>query len=139
MVIPRFVRQALAGEPLTIFGTGEQIRCFCHVADVVPAVLDLITTEAAYGRAVNVGNTEQVSILELAQRVIAATESSSELKYLSYLEAMGPGYEDMQRRVPDCTLAHGLIGYKPTRTLDDIIHSVIADQTEGHRAAVRVS
>src|ERR1700729_3018626 len=78
MVIPRFVRQALAGEPLTIFGTGEQIRCFCHVADVVPAVLDLITTEAAYGRAVNVGNTEQVSILELAQRVIAATESSSE-------------------------------------------------------------
>jgi nucleoside-diphosphate-sugar epimerase len=139
MVIPRFVRQALAGEPLTIFGTGEQIRCFCHVADVVPAVLDLITTEAAYGRAVNVGNTEQVTILELARRVIAATGSSSELTYLSYLEAMGPGYEDMQRRVPDCTLAHELTGYKPTRTLDDIIHSVIADQTGGRDTALVVS
>lgn len=139
MVIPRFVRQALAGEPLTIFGTGEQIRCFCHVADVVPAVLDLITTQAAYGRAVNLGNTEQVTILELARRVIAATGSSSELTYQSYLEAMGPGYEDMQRRVPDCTLAHELVGYKPTRTLDDIIHSVIADQTGGREAALVVS
>lgn len=139
MVIPRFVRQALAGEPLTIFGTGEQIRCFCHVSDVVPAVLDLITTQAAYGRAVNLGNTEQVTILELARRVIAATGSSSELTYQSYLEAMGPGYEDMQRRVPDCTLAHELVGYKPTRTLDDIIHSVIADQTGGREAALVVS
>ncbi len=139
MVIPRFVRQALAGEPLTIFGSGTQIRCFCHVADVVPAVLDLITTQAAYGRAVNLGNTEQVTILELARRVIAATGSSSDLKYLSYLEAMGPGYEDMQRRVPDCTLAHELIGYQPTRTLDDIIHSVIADQTGSGDAALAVS
>jgi len=135
MVIPRFVRQALAGEPLTIFGTGEQIRCFCHVGDVVPALLNVITAEAAYGRALNVGNTEQVSISELADRVIAATGSASEIRHMSYLEAMGPGYEDMQRRVPDCTLARELIGFTPTRTLDDIIHSVIADQTDSLSAA----
>jgi UDP-glucose 4-epimerase len=139
MVIPRFVRQALAGQPLTIFGTGEQIRCFCHVGDVVPALLDLITTEAAYGRAVNVGNTEQVSILELARRVIAATGSASQLRHLSYLEAMGPGYEDLPRRVPDCTLAHDLVGFTPTRTLDDIISSVIADQTGGRSALLAAS
>ena len=135
MVIPRFVRQARAGEPLTIFGTGEQIRCFCHVGDVVPALLELITTEAAYGRAVNLGNNEQVTISELAKRVIAATGSASEIRHMSYLEAMGPGYEDMQRRVPDCTLARELTGFTPTRTLDDIIHSVIADQTDSRSAA----
>lgn len=135
MVIPRFVRQARAGEPLTIFGTGEQIRCFCHVGDVVPALLKVITAEAAYGRALNLGNTEQVSISELANRVIAATGSASEIRHMSYLEAMGPGYEDMQRRVPDCTLARELIGFTPTQTLDDIIHSVIADQTDSLSAA----
>jgi UDP-glucose 4-epimerase len=139
MVIPRFVRQARAGEPLTIFGTGEQIRCFCHVGDVVPALLELITTEAAYGRAVNLGNNEQVTISELAKRVIAATGSASEIRHMSYLEAMGPGYEDMQRRVPDCTLARELTGFTPTRTLDDIIHSVIEDQTDSRSAAYAAS
>jgi UDP-glucose 4-epimerase len=135
MVIPRFVRQARHGEPLTIFGTGDQIRCFCHVGDVVPALLKVITTEAAYGRALNLGNTEQVSISELAKRVIAATGSASEIQHMSYLDAMGPGYEDMQRRVPDCGLARELIGFTPTQTLDDIIRSVIADQTDNLSAA----
>ena len=135
MVIPRFVRQARLGEPLTIFGTGEQIRCFCHVGDVVPALLKVITTEAAYGQALNLGNTEQVSISELAKRVIAATGSASEVQYMSYLDAMGPGYEDMQRRVPNCDLARELIGFTPIQTLDDIIHSVITDQADNLSAA----
>ncbi len=99
----------------------------------------IITTEAAYGRAVNLGNTEQVSILDLANRVIAATGSTSGIRYMSYLEVLGPGYEDLPRRVPDCALAHELIGFKPTRTLDDIIHSVIADQTDSRSAAYAAS
>ena len=107
----------------------EQIRCFCHVGDVVPALLKGDHHQAAYGLALNLGNTEQVSISELAKRVIATTGSASEIRHMSYLDAMGPGYEDMQRRVPD-GLARELIGFTPTRTLDDIIRSVIADQTQ---------
>ncbi|HUC24067.1 MAG TPA: NAD-dependent epimerase/dehydratase family protein [Streptosporangiaceae bacterium] len=128
MVLPRFVRQALAGEPLTVFGTGEQIRCFCHVSDVAPALIRLACTDRASGRAVNLGSSEQVSIGELARRVIAATGSSSDIEHASYLDAYGPGYEDMQRRVPDCALAGELVGFRATRTLDEIIRSVIADQ-----------
>ncbi len=128
MVIPRFVRQGLSGEPLTVFGTGDQVRCFCHVHDVIPALIALAETEAARGRAVNLGSSEQVSISGLAERVIAATGSRSGISRSSYLEAYGDGYEDMQRRVPDCTLARGLVGFEPARTLDDIIGAVIEDQ-----------
>lgn len=128
MVIPRFVRQALAGQPVTVFGTGEQIRCFCHVDDVIPALIGLAGCDAALGRAVNIGTSQQVSINQLAQRVITATESGSRIARRSYLEAYGDGYEDMQRRVPDCTLARELIGFSPARTLDDIIQSVVGDQ-----------
>ena len=136
MVIPRFVRQALAGEPLTIFGTGDQIRCFCHVQDVVPAIVTLAATPAAYGKAVNLGSTEQTTISNLAQRVISITGSASGVTYGSYLDAYGPGYEDMQRRVPDCTLARTLTGFTPSRTLADIIHDVIRDQATSHAGAV---
>ena len=128
MVIPRLVRQGLAGEPLTVFGTGDQVRCFCHVHDVIPALIALTESEAAAGRAVNLGSSEQVSITGLAERVIAATGSRSGITRSSYLEAYGDGYEDMQRRVPDCTLARGLVGFEPARTLDDIIGAVIEDQ-----------
>ena len=128
MVIPRFVRQGLSGEPLTLFGTGDQVRCFCHVHDVIPALIALLETQDARGRAVNIGSSEQVSIAGLAERVIAATGSSSGLVRSSYLEAYGAGYEDMQRRVPDCTLARGLVGFASVRTLDDIIGAVIEDQ-----------
>jgi UDP-glucose 4-epimerase len=128
MVLPRFVRQGLAGEPLTVFGTGDQVRCFCHVHDVVPALIALTETEDARGRAVNLGSSEQVSITGLAERVVAATGSRAGITRSSYLEAYGPGYEDMQRRVPDCTLARGLVGFEPARTLDDIIAAVIEDQ-----------
>jgi UDP-glucose 4-epimerase len=128
MVIPRFVRQGLSGEPLTVFGTGDQVRCFCHVHDVIPALIALIEAEPARGRAVNIGSSEQVSVAGLAERVIAATGSSGGIARSSYLEAYGAGYEDMERRVPDCTLASGLVGFEAARTLDDIIGAVIEDQ-----------
>jgi UDP-glucose 4-epimerase len=135
MVIPRFTRQALSGEPLTVYGTGKQIRCFCHVHDVIPALTKLARTPAAYGQAVNLGSTEQVNIETLAQKVIAATDSPSRITRSSYLDAYGSGYEDMQRRVPDCTLARSLTGFRPVRTLDTIIHDVIQDQAAQRRVA----
>jgi nucleoside-diphosphate-sugar epimerase len=115
-----------------VLGTGDQVRCFCHVADVIPALIALAEVEPACGRAVNLGGCEQVSISELAQRVIAATGSRSTIVY-----RRGPAaYEDVPRRVPDCTLARALVGFRATRTLDDIIGSLIEDQREA-RAATR--
>ena len=134
MVIPRFVRQALAGQPLTVFGTGRQVRCFCHVLDVIPALTALIASDQACGQAVNMGSTEQVTIDGLARRVIAVTGSASGIERASYLEAYGPGYEDMQRRVPDCALAADLVGFAATRDLDEIIQAVIADQVAAQAA-----
>jgi len=122
------VLQALRGDPLTVFGTGKQVRCFCHVLDVVPALIRLVAADSACGRAVNFGSSEQVSIEELAHRVIAATGSPSTIRSVSYQEAYGSGYEDMQRRVPDCGLAWDLVGFRARRSLDEIIESVISDQ-----------
>jgi UDP-glucose 4-epimerase len=136
MVIPRFVRQALAGQPLTVFGTGEQVRCFCHVDDVIPAITALIETDQARGQAVNLGSSEQVSIGELARRVIRLTGSASAIERLSYLEVLGSGYEDMMRRVPDCTLAGDLVGFRATRTLDGILRAVIDEQISRGAGAV---
>lgn len=131
MVIPRFVRQALAGEPLTVFGTGDQIRCFCHVHDVVPALLRLVRCRRAVGRAVNLGGAEQVSIGDLATRVIELTGSASGITRTPYEQVYGSGYEDMRRRVPDTTLARELVGFEPVRTLTDVILAV-ADELRGH-------
>ncbi len=128
MVIPRFVRQALADEPLTVFGTGQQIRCFCHVSDVVPALVGLVGSTAAVGRAVNLGSTEQVSIEQLANRVIELTGSRSTITSTPYEQVYGSGYEDMQRRVPAIGLARELVGFEPTRTLTDIVTAVIDEQ-----------
>lgn len=128
MVLPRFVDQALAGEDLTVFGSGEQIRCFCHVADVVPALLQLSAVDAARGRAVNLGSHEQVSIGELAARVIALTGSASKTARVSYEDAYGAGYEDLPRRVPDCSLARELIGFAPRRTLDDVVRALVEER-----------
>jgi UDP-glucose 4-epimerase len=128
MVIPRFVGQALAGEPLTVFGTGDQVRCFCHVHDVVPALQALMADERAYGRVFNLGGAEQVSIRQLAERVLAVTGSASAITYVPYEAAYGSGYEDMQRRVPDCTRARQQIGFRPSRSLADIIGDVAAYQ-----------
>ncbi|SEF36340.1 UDP-glucose 4-epimerase [Amycolatopsis pretoriensis] len=128
MVIPRFVKQALAGEPITVFGDGQQTRCFCHVLDVVPALVALLHDETAYGKVFNLGSNEQTTISQLAERVITATGSSSTIAKVPYEEAYGDGYEDMQRRIPDCTRANQQIGFAPTRTLDDIITAVVADR-----------
>ncbi len=128
MVIPRFVNQALRGEAITVYGDGAQQRCFCHVGDIVRALVDLIEHEEAYGRVFNLGGTEEVSIMELAERVIARTGSSSGVRVIPYDEAYEAGFEDMQRRVPDTTRAHDLVGFRPTHSLDDIIDAVVADQ-----------
>ena len=121
MVIPNFVRQALAGEPLTVFGDGTQTRSFSHVADVVGALLKLVAEPRAIGQVINIGNTEEVSIRVLAERVRDLTGSKSAIKLVPYDEAYESGFEDMPRRVPDLTKVEGLIGYRPRYSLDDIL------------------
>ena len=125
MVIPRFVAQALAGDPLTVYGDGRQIRCFCHVLDVVPALVRLVADENAHGKAFNLGSSDPVTIGDLARRVITATGSTSDIVYVPYEQAHYPGFQDVQRRVPDCRRARKQVGFSPTRTLDDIIHDIV--------------
>ncbi len=126
MVIPRFVEQALAGEPITVYGDGTQTRCFGHVADVVSALVQLIVHPRARGDVFNIGNDQEVTILELAERVRAATGSTAPIRLVPYREAYTEGFEDMKRRVPDLTKIRRLIGYEPTRDLDKILVDVIA-------------
>ncbi|WP_067973953.1 NAD-dependent epimerase/dehydratase family protein [Nocardiopsis trehalosi] len=125
MVVPRFVDQALAGEPITVYGDGDQRRCFGSVSDVVPAVVRLMDTPGAYGTAVNLGGAEEVTIRGLAERVIALTGSTSTIRHVSYADAYGEGYEDMRRRMPDTTRARDLIGYTPRHRLDDVIRAIV--------------
>ncbi|MBI4485664.1 MAG: GDP-mannose 4,6-dehydratase [Acidobacteria bacterium] len=125
MVIPNFVRQALAGEPITVFGDGTQRRAFTHVFDVVGALLKLIAEPKAVGQVVNIGNIEETTILNLAERVREMTGSKSIIKLIPYDEAYESGFEDMPRRVPALAKIEGLIGYKPVHTLDDILEQVI--------------
>ena len=126
MVIPRFVSRALAGQPLQVHGDGKQSRCFLHVSDVADTLLKLIEQPGAVGQVFNLGSQEEVTIEELAQRVIRVTRSASTVQYLPYEEAYEEGYEDMPRRVPDTTKIRQLIGFKPTMNLDQIIRSVVA-------------
>jgi UDP-glucose 4-epimerase len=126
MVIPSFVRQALADQPLTVYGTGSQRRCFCHVGDVVRALVGLMQTEEAHGQVFNIGSQEEIAIAELARDVIEATGSSSEAVLVSYDEAYAPGFEDMERRIPDTSKIHGLLGWAPDRRLHEILDEVIA-------------
>jgi UDP-glucose 4-epimerase len=128
MVVPRFVKQAIAGRPLTVFGDGKQTRCFCHVADVVGALMKLVDTPASVGEVFNIGSTEEVSILQLAETVKRMASSSSEIVFVPYDEAYEEGFEDMPRRVPDTTKIDQLVGFHPTFTLDGIIRSVIEYQ-----------
>lgn len=125
MVVPRFVRQALANEPLTVYGDGDQSRCFADVADIIDAIVKLAAHPRAVGEVYNVGSTEEVTIRELAERIIAATGSQSEVVYVPYEEAYAPGFEDMRRRVPDLEKVHQLIGYEPRFTLDETLKRVI--------------
>jgi UDP-glucose 4-epimerase len=138
MVIPNFVSQALSGRPITVFGDGKQTRCFCHVRDVVRAMLALLAHPKAVGEVVNIGSSEEVSILELAQRVKALAASSSEIVFVPYAQAYEAGFEDMPRRVPDTSKAREMIGFAPTATLDDILRSVIDYQRSAVPAAAQI-
>jgi UDP-glucose 4-epimerase len=126
MVMPRFVRAALAGETLHVYGDGTQTRCFCHVADTVRAIVRLTEAPNAVGQVVNIGSTEETSILDLARRVVAILDSRAQIALVPYEEAYKKGFEDMARRVPDIARIGALIGWAPEHTLDDIIRDVAA-------------
>jgi len=130
MVLPRFVRQALSGEPITIYGDGEQSRCFSDVADIIDVIVKLASHPEAVGQVFNIGSTEEVTIRVLAERVITATGSQSKIVYVPYEEAYAPGFEDMRRRVPDLEKIHQLIGFEPHYTLDETIERVILYERE---------
>jgi UDP-glucose 4-epimerase len=125
MVIPNFVRQALAGEPITVFGDGTQQRAFTHVTDVVGALLKLVVEPKAIGQVINIGNKQEITIQKLAERVRELSGSNSIIKLVPYDEAYESGFEDMPRRVPDLTRIKGLIGYEPKYELDEILTQVI--------------
>ena len=124
MVVPRFVDAALNGTQLAVYGTGSQSRCFCHVYDAVAAVLALIDSKAAVGQVFNVGNDFEITIGELAKKVISSTNSSSSIEMIPYEDAYGAGFEDMQRRVPDITKIKAVIGWEPKLGLDSIIKDI---------------
>jgi UDP-glucose 4-epimerase len=126
MVVPRFIQAALKNEDIIIYDDGSQSRVFCHVEDAVRAVLTLTDTDSTIGDYFNVGGTGEVTIKQLAEKVIERTQSTSQIKYIPYTDAYPAGFEDMQRRVPDITKIKNTIGWQPTHTLDSIINSVAA-------------
>jgi len=131
MVIPRFVGQALSGQPLTVYGDGQQTRCFCNVRDVVAALMGLIECPSAVGEVFNVGSTDEVSIVALARHILALTDRPPEnIIFVPYAQAYEPGFEDMQRRVPDISKIRRTIGWVPTVSLDETLRQVI----QNHRA-----
>jgi UDP-glucose 4-epimerase len=130
MVIPRFVGWALAGEPIQVYGTGKQSRCFCNVADTVRAILQLTDEPAAVGEIFNIGTDESISIEDLAFKVKAMTSSTSEVVYIPYDEAYAPGFEDMDRRVPDIEKIGRTVGWRPTINLERTLEQVIEDMRQ---------
>ena len=128
MVVPRFIGQALRNQPITVFGDGTQTRCFCHVSDVVSGLIALSEHPDAFGKVFNLGGSDEISMVDLAERVIDLVESESHLEYIPYDDAYEEGFEDMARRVPNTDRANRLVGFEPSVGLDEIILSVIADQ-----------
>ena len=135
MVIPTFVKQALAGRPITVYGDGKQSRCFGYVGDVVGALLRLMENSEAVGRVFNIGSNIEITILELAQRVKQITQSDSEIVFVRYDEAYEEGFEDMPRRVPDISKVSELVGFRPEISLDGILERVVDYQLGRRRAA----
>ena len=131
MVVPRFVKSALTNEPITIYGDGNQTRCFAHVYDVIDAVMAIAFAENTIGKVINIGNDYEISINELAKKVMAETNSKSEVVYVPYEEAYGGGFEDMERRVPNIDLIHQLVGWKPRRDLSTMIADISAEMNKG--------
>ncbi len=129
MVIPRFVEQALAGEPLTVFGDGTQSRCFCHVDDAVEGLLQLLDRDDAVGEVFNLGSAEEVSVADLAALVIELCGSKSEVQLIAYEDVYMAGFEDMARRVPDLSKIEKRLGWVPTRSLKDTVAGVIAEMS----------
>ena len=136
MVIPNFVRQALAGDPITVFGPGTQTRSFGYVGDVVRGIVALANEPRAVGDVFNLGNDGEITIRELAELVRTMTASDSEIVMIPYEKAYESGFEDMPRRVPDLTKAKNLIGYEPRVPLPEILTEVIEHQRAGRRALV---
>src|SRR5712664_2003524 len=130
MVIPTFVKQALSGLPITVFGSGEQSRCFCYVGDVVGALMKLMDDESAVGEVFNVGSNQEITILDLARKVKELTNSKSEITFVPYDEAYEEGFEDMPRRIPDISKVNGRVGFQPEKSLDGILDSVIEFHSE---------
>ena len=125
MVVPNLVTQAIRGDDMTVYGTGRQTRCFALVSEVVVAMTDLLECRPSLGKVVNLGSSEEVSILQLAKRIKTMTNSRSKIVFVPYDKAYEAGFEDMQRRVPDLSRARKLVGFRPKATLDDILKSVI--------------
>jgi UDP-glucose 4-epimerase len=125
MVIPNFVQKALLHEPITVYGDGEQTRCFTYVSDAINAVVQLMNTPKAEGEVFNVGGEEEISMNNLAAKIKSLAESSSKITHIPYEEAYGDGFEDMRRRTPDLTKIKNTIGYRPTHATDDILKQVI--------------
>jgi UDP-glucose 4-epimerase len=130
MVVPNFVSQAIAGEPLRVFGDGTQSRCFCHVEDVVRALADLMESGRFYGEVFNIGADAEISIAALAERVRELVGSGGPIQYVPYAEAYEEGFEDMQRRIPDTTKIREAIGWSPRKSLEDVILDVKQDQLQ---------
>ena len=134
MVVPRFVKAALANEPITIYGNGEQTRCFAHVYDVIDAVLAVAFADNTIGKVINVGNNVEISINSLAKKIIDETGSTSKVVYVPYAEAYGDGFEDMERRVPNIDLINQLVGWKPKRDLSTMIADIAAGMKKDFKA-----
>jgi UDP-glucose 4-epimerase len=130
MVVPRFVSAALENKPLSVYGIGDQIRCFCHVDDVVRALLLVMDSNKAIGQVFNVGNNQQISIMDLAKKVIEITNSSSKIEKIAYKDAYPDGFEDMQRRVPDISKIKSVLEWTPGIGLDQIIRDIAAFNTK---------
>lgn len=130
MVVPRFVSAAIKNEPLSVYGSGDQIRCFCHVTDAVSGLLLVMDSDKAVGEVFNVGNNQQISIMELAKKVIEITGSKSAIEKIAYEKAYPQGFEDMQRRVPDISKIKQVLGWSPEINLDQIIKDIAAFNTK---------
>ena len=124
MVVPRFIKSALLNEDLKVYGNGQQTRCFAHVYDVIEAVIKVAFSEKTVGKVINVGNNTEISISDLAKKVIEETKSQSKIEFVPYIEAYGQGFEDMERRVPNLDLIQELVGWKPLRELTEMIEDI---------------
>jgi UDP-glucose 4-epimerase len=127
MVVPRFVESAIKNLPITIYGDGNQTRCFAHIADVIDAVMAVAFAESTLGKVINIGNNFEISINDLAKKVISETSSKSEIVYIPYSEAYGEGFEDMERRVPNIELINELVGWKPQHDLTQMISDISSE------------